>query len=587
MHGRAVGKPWTPEEDRLLTEAVAAHGEHDNWKTVALSVPGRTNKACRKRWLHSLSPSVKKSAWTPEEDARLRALLAAHGPRWAAIARGIPGRTDDACSKRYREALDPALRRGDWSAAEDAALAAAHARLGPRWGRVGLELGRSGLGCRNRWRMLERKKAMAAREGASHGEADAAPADAPRQPSEPAQAVWAGPSHPPQFWDPPSLPYGADAPGSSFSGYTPGLVADNAHFSPGSSMNAYTMDQSAPPPGEPYQYEPFPPVDHMSADIDYSLCHTQTPPFSPEHEANVIDPQLAAISASAEIPNNAQRNVIDHASPTTTAVPEQRDHSYAPPVHEDVTAAMSTSTLPGSSPRGSPQPNPVPSIPPPASAVSATTDTDDSGQSSSATQRALSTRHYRTAEEKARQMVPRRRYHKHGQVPVLSLYLRATDDVPAYACGHPRCWPADASGSSACYATSKELLNHNKMEHVDDMGGSTPFRCGLAGCKKSWKSINGLQYHLQMSKTHFQQALSTMTPPPAATTDSSSATAAATAPKTRKTFPCTRAGCGKQYKQLAGLQYHLAHGHPEEVPVQLAVIPPALARKVAEKTGRA
>lgn len=45
---RGVGKPWTPEEDRLLTQAVATHGEVDNWKTVALSVPGRTNKACRK-----------------------------------------------------------------------------------------------------------------------------------------------------------------------------------------------------------------------------------------------------------------------------------------------------------------------------------------------------------------------------------------------------------------------------------------------------------------------------------------------------------------------------------------------------------
>lgn len=43
-----VGKPWTKEEDELLTQAVAVHGEVDNWKTIALSVPGRTNKACRK-----------------------------------------------------------------------------------------------------------------------------------------------------------------------------------------------------------------------------------------------------------------------------------------------------------------------------------------------------------------------------------------------------------------------------------------------------------------------------------------------------------------------------------------------------------
>lgn len=50
---RGVGKPWTPEEDKLLTQAVAIHGEVDNWKTVALSVPGRTNKACRKVRTHT------------------------------------------------------------------------------------------------------------------------------------------------------------------------------------------------------------------------------------------------------------------------------------------------------------------------------------------------------------------------------------------------------------------------------------------------------------------------------------------------------------------------------------------------------
>ena len=48
MSERGVGKPWTTQEDNLLIQAVAIHGENDNWKAVALSVPGRTNKACRK-----------------------------------------------------------------------------------------------------------------------------------------------------------------------------------------------------------------------------------------------------------------------------------------------------------------------------------------------------------------------------------------------------------------------------------------------------------------------------------------------------------------------------------------------------------
>ena len=48
MADKVVGRPWTAEEDNLLIQAVAVHGQNDNWKQVALAVPGRTNKACRK-----------------------------------------------------------------------------------------------------------------------------------------------------------------------------------------------------------------------------------------------------------------------------------------------------------------------------------------------------------------------------------------------------------------------------------------------------------------------------------------------------------------------------------------------------------
>jgi hypothetical protein len=152
-----------------LTTAVKLHGEQDNWKTIALSVPGRSNKACRKvishclsifihdltfgfvkRWLHSLSPTIRKSAWTTDEDKQLLDLYNHHGPKWSTIAREIPGRTDDACSKRYREALDPNLKKGEWSAEEDERLMKLHDKFGEKWGLLGQELQRSGLGCRNR-----------------------------------------------------------------------------------------------------------------------------------------------------------------------------------------------------------------------------------------------------------------------------------------------------------------------------------------------------------------------------------------------------------------------------------------------------
>lgn len=102
------------------------------------------------RWLHSLSPVIKKSAWTTAEDALLVHLYNIHGPKWSFIARQIEGRTDDACSKRYNEALDPNLKRDEWTSDEDERLLQAHVEIGGKWKEIGLKLQRSSLACRNR-----------------------------------------------------------------------------------------------------------------------------------------------------------------------------------------------------------------------------------------------------------------------------------------------------------------------------------------------------------------------------------------------------------------------------------------------------
>ncbi|KAG8903700.1 hypothetical protein FRC00_014561, partial [Tulasnella sp. 408] len=78
----------------------------------------------------------------------------------------ITGRTDDACAKRYREALDPNLKKDDWTKEEDEQLLEGYSRHGAAWGKIGEELGRSGLGCRNRWRLLERRKNATERRNA-------------------------------------------------------------------------------------------------------------------------------------------------------------------------------------------------------------------------------------------------------------------------------------------------------------------------------------------------------------------------------------------------------------------------------------
>ncbi|KAI0724224.1 hypothetical protein C8T65DRAFT_637 [Cerioporus squamosus] len=644
MSERGIGKPWTTEEDNLLIQAVAIHGENDNWKAVASLVPGRTNKACRKRWLHSLSPNVKKTAWTPEEDQLLLSLYATHGTKWSVIARCIPGRTDDACSKRYREALDPSLKRDDWTYDEDGKLLEVYARLGGKWGLIGQELNRSGLGCRNRWRMLERKRAALSRDATSRGEGPSTASEPPGT----SDSQWTS-THvqEPQFWDgrspqyvTPSVLYqGSPLHSQESHGttYSPEQILSGAH------LNGSSSSQRDLPP---FQY-PTPSLSAALAPIAQSRephDYYRSEAYSPGHGRS----GLSAVNTSAPTAQSGTygsheyefMSIDDNHHSSTSPEPSHHDSghgSHSAPAIE-YTGPLELGIPPLTIPDTPASPSPCGSSSPPGSpAAYAGNQTDDPAASRVSVDPPDSTRrsYYRTAEEKTASQPPPR---PSAQRPArLSSTLPATSDanVLAYACGHSDCWPAGASSSKNAFLTSKELSDHNRFVHGGDLGGSKPFRCGLAGCEKSWKSPNGLQYHLQISRYHFQQALATRggdphapgsvapTAPTVGTPRSdgeqsstlhkddiprSSAEARAqtqgtpatpgtlTAPNRegvaekstpekpkRKLHPCPRPGCTKAYKQLSGLRYHLTHGHADELPLQLDVVPPTLARLVAEK----
>ncbi|KIJ21484.1 hypothetical protein PAXINDRAFT_104614 [Paxillus involutus ATCC 200175] len=807
MLERSVGRPWSAQEDDLLANAVVLHGEVDNWKAVALSVPGRTNKACRKRWLHSLSPNVKKTAWTKEEDNLLLELYGVHPAKWAVIARNIPGRTDDACSKRYREALDPTLKKDEWTPEEDEKLIQAYKRLGGRWGQVGLELQRSGLGCRNRWRLLERKRMtvpLSEPQGATSSTVTSNAPTVQLGPFPSPTSAWPTVSmaEPPTYWGdrmsqddaapsatlpaphlrhvrshngekslgepsaamrqtqsvaqvnfPAPFHYSSSSLSSALSSphlhallYEKGTPAtpsielqsqiaptvsvppDNIssaalpHFDYGSTSSSHTNPSSSTSPAtqaadytrdmhqnvmyEDCQFDqlqrsvphaaipihtpsPHPVrVDHYSATVRHeerSLSHTALvnrrqsapqsdsfraggsagPYFAPSQMAeqqgshvsssmspalvgSVLDrsdgyyrispqPQLDVSVQHALLPPDplslsepraGYHNAHQHDAPRTRVVEtthgkEHRGeyyHAHVLPAQRHVhplsrpptTAPPETHYLPQRSATTTPhlEPGPAhntldqyytstsvqssqfvhrtPTVPKvmgtpyatrPLSLDGSSADVDDPNSS---TFRILS-------RQRARSTLPRKR--PDAQAPLrLSSDLQATPDpsVKPYACGHESCWPTNAASSSARYCTSRGLSDHNKIVHPDDSGGNRPYRCGLEGCGKSWKSINGLQYHLQISKAHFQHAITStyvvsyiggLSVP--ASMEASTSTEGED--KARKQYQCPHQHCPNRYKQLSGLRYHLAHGHPAELPKQLDLVPPALSRKLAEK----
>ena len=127
---------WTPAEDQTLREQVdaqQAQGGGRDWCQIALTLPGRTNKDCRKRWHNSVAEGLRKGQWSKPEDQLLTQGVYLHGWQWTKVATCVSSRSADQCAKRWQQSLDPRLDRSEWREHEDMALLAAVERLGRCW----------------------------------------------------------------------------------------------------------------------------------------------------------------------------------------------------------------------------------------------------------------------------------------------------------------------------------------------------------------------------------------------------------------------------------------------------------------------
>ncbi|CAM9178663.1 unnamed protein product, partial [Hapterophycus canaliculatus] len=154
---RSQPRRWDRDEDERLRTSVEKH-RGTNWKQIAAEVRTRNHVQCLQRYRKVLAPGLVKGQWTPQEDQLLLSVVNEGHKNWGSLSKEIPGRTSKQCRERWMHHLDPSLRHGAWTPAEDRIIVSLQRQIGSKWAQIAQHLdGRTENATKIRWKILERE----------------------------------------------------------------------------------------------------------------------------------------------------------------------------------------------------------------------------------------------------------------------------------------------------------------------------------------------------------------------------------------------------------------------------------------------
>ena len=95
---------WSFDEDEILLRWVADNGA-TKWTECSKLIKGRCGKQCRERWVNILNPRVKKGNWSHAEQMTIFNNLYIHHTSWSSMSKILEGRTENSIKNYFYSSL--------------------------------------------------------------------------------------------------------------------------------------------------------------------------------------------------------------------------------------------------------------------------------------------------------------------------------------------------------------------------------------------------------------------------------------------------------------------------------------------------